>query len=327
MQRSLLLILFLLCAGGADASDSANRFGFAGREIFPINDGIAHLKAIDLNNDDRTDLVVVNNARSKINLLINRTGQTNQPDPKIVTKRDPNELPADARFRIDSIASEKRISSIAVADLNSDGHPDIAYYGEPKELLIQYHDGTNTWSAPKRIAIDDGSLESYATVAGDLNGDKRTDLLLLADGHIYFFAQTEEKTLAEPEKIPYTGAVKSLQILDIQGDGREDLLLVNWDSQNPFRFRLQNAAGRLGPEMHFTLPAIRSYWADDLNDDQKTEVVTIAQKSGRAQISNFVQKEAEPLLGDWKQGQFESQPLQKTTQTRRGILWADLNKV
>jgi hypothetical protein len=132
--------------------------------------------------------------------------------------------------------------------------------------------------------------------------------------------------LAEPEKIPYTGAVKSLQVLDIQGDGRDDLLLVNWDNANPFRFRLQTGAGRLGPEMHFTLPPIRSYWADDLDGDHKTEIVTIAQKSGRAQISNFVLKDAEPLLDDWKQGQFQIVPLQKTGKTKRGVLWADLNK-
>src|SRR4029077_14911254 len=129
-----------------------------------------------------------------------------------------------------------------------------------------------------------------ALVSGDLNGDKATDLILLGENNIYLLAQTKEHTLAEPEKIPYSGNVKSLQVLDIQGDGRDDLMLVNWDSQNPFRFRLQNAAGRLGPEIHFSLPPIRSYWADDLNGDHKTEVVTIAQKSGRAQISNFVQK-------------------------------------
>jgi hypothetical protein len=327
MQRSLPLLISLGCAVTVAASDPAvNRFGFAGREIFPVDNAIAQLKAVDLNTDGKIDLAVVNNARSKITLLINRTGETNLPDTKIVTKRDLNELPPDARFRIESLASEKRISSLAIADLNGDDHPDIAYYGEPKELLIQYHDGTNNWSGPKRIAIDDGLLDPYAIVAGDLNGDKRTDLLLLAEGHIYFFAQTEQKTLAEPEKIPYTGAVKSLQVLDIQGDGRDDLLLVNWDSQNPFRFRLQNTAGRLGPEIHFTLPAIRSFWADDLDGDHKTEMITIAQKSGRAQISNFVQKDGEPLLGDWRQGQFETLPLQKTGKARRGVLWADLNK-
>jgi hypothetical protein len=326
MQRSLFFVSLLWTAVGAIASEPAtNRFGFTGREIFPIDNAIAQLKAVDLNGDGKMDLIVVNNARSKITLLMNRTGETNQPAVKVGQRRDLNDLPPDARFRIESIASEKRISSMVVADLNSDGHPDFAYYGEPKELLIQYHDGTNTWSAPKRIAIDDGLLDPYALVTGDLNGDGRTDLLLLAESHVYFFAQTEQKTLAEPEKIPYSGAVKSLQVLDIQGDGRDDLMLVNWDSQNPFRFRLQNAAGRLGPEIHFTLPPIRSYWADDLDGDHKTEIVTIAQKSGRAQISNFIQKEAEPLLGDWKQGQFEALPLQKTSKTRRGVLWADLN--
>jgi hypothetical protein len=329
MQRtSFLAIAFaaLIFPPNLCASEPAtNRFGFTGREVFPIDNAIAQLKAVDLNGDGKMDLVVVNNARSKINLLINRTGETNPPAARAF-KREQNELPPDARFRIDAIASEKRISSLAIADLNSDGHPDLAYYGEPKELLILYHDGTNTWTAPKRFAIDDGLLDPYALVTGDLNGDGRIDLLLLAEGHIYFFAQTEDKTLAEPEKIPYTGAVKSLQVLDIQGDGRDDLMLVNWDNINPFRFRLQTGAGRLAPEMHFTFPPIRSYWADDLDGDHKTEIVTIAQKSGRAQISNFVLKDAEPLLGDWKQGQFQIVPLQKTSKTRRGVLWADLNK-
>lgn len=325
MQRSLLFALAFFAFSIAASEPISNRFGFTGREVFPIDNGIAQLKAVDLNGDGKTDLVVVNNARSKINLLINRTGETN-PAPSQLTRRELNDLPPDARFRIESIASEKRISSLAIADLNGDNHPDLAYYGEPKELLILYHDGTNTWSAPKRFAIDDGLLDPYALVTGDLNGDKRTDLLLLAEGHIYFFAQAEDKTLAEPEKIPYTGAVKSLQVLDIQGDGRDDLMLVNWDNVNPFRFRLQTGAGRLGPEMHFTFPPIRSYWADDLDNDHKTEIVTIAQKSGRAQISNFVLKEGDPLLGDWKQGQFQVVPLQKTTKTRRGVVWADLNK-
>jgi hypothetical protein len=292
MHRSLLfaIAVIFLALKLAASEPATNRFGFTGREVFPIDNGIAQLKAVDLNGDGKMDLVIVNNARSKINLLMNHTGDTNPPAPRSF-KRELNDLPPDARFRIESIASEKRISSLVVADLNSDGHPDLAYYGEPKELLILYHDGTNTWLAPKRFAIDDGLLDPYALVTGDLNGDGRTDLLLLAEGHIYFFAENEDKTLAEPEKIPYTGAVKSLQVLDIQGDGRDDLMLVNWDNMNPFRFRLQTGAGRLGPEMHFNFPPIRSYWADDLDGDHKTEIVTIAQKSGRAQISNFMLKE------------------------------------
>ena len=300
-------------------------FGFSGPETFPIDNFIGELHAADLDGDGLIDLVIVNNSRSKINLLYNQTGKTNQGAKTSSFKRELNELPPDARFRIDSIASEKRIAALVVADLNGDERPDIAYYGEPKELVVQYNQGTNGWSALKRWPIEDGQLTPNSLTSGDLNGDGRTDLVLLGENNIYWLAQNADHSLAEPEKIPYSGAVKSVQVLDIDGDRRDDLLLVNWENSNPFRFRLQNTAGQLGPEMHFSLPPIRSYWADDLDGDHKTEIITIAMNSGRAQISNFVKKPATPLAGAFRQGQFQVLPLNKTTKAKRGMAWADLN--
>ena len=303
----------------------ATSFGFTGPETYPIDPFISQMRSADLDGDGLNDLIIVNNSRSKITLLYNQTGKTNIAQARASVKPDINELPPDARFRIDSIASEKRIAALIVADLNSDGRPDIAYYGEPKELVVQYNQGSNNWSSPKRWAIDDGQLTPNALTAGDLNGDHRTDLLLLGENSVYWFQQDAEKTLGEPIKLPYSGAVKSVQILDVDGDGRDDLMLVNWDSPNPFRFRLQNSAGQLGPEIHFALPPIRSYWADDLDGDHKTELITIAQNSGRAQISNFVKKPAETLANAFKQGQFQVLPLNKTSKARRGVAWGDLN--
>jgi hypothetical protein len=322
----LRVLLFVAATPGLARADSAtNRFAFTGPEIFPIDNQIGHLRAADLDGDGLQDLIVVNNFRSKINLLYNQTGRTNQAEIKADAKRELNELPPDARFRIDSIASEKRISSLVVADLNGDGKPDIAYYGEPKELVVQFNQGTNGWSAPKRWPLDDGLLEPDALTSGDLNGDGLPDLVLLAENYVYLLVQTTNHTLAEPEKIPYSGTVKSPQVLDIDGDGREDLLLVNFDSPNPFRFRLQNQTGQLGPEIHFSLPPIRSYWADDLDGDHKTEIITIAQKSGRAQVSAFKRKPAEPLSGALKEGQFQVLPLTRTSKARRGAVWADID--
>ncbi|HXT39705.1 MAG TPA: VCBS repeat-containing protein [Candidatus Angelobacter sp.] len=321
--RALLSLAVTLTLARADSA--TNRFAFTGPEIFPIDNQIGHLRAADLDGDGLQDLIVVNNFRSKINLLYNQTGRTNQTELKTDAKRELNELPPDARFRIDSIASEKRISSLVVADLNGDGKPDIAYYGEPKELVVQFNQGTNGWSAPKRWPLDDGLLEPDALTSGDLNGDGRPDLVLLAENYVYLLVQTTNHTLAEPEKIPYSGTVKSPQVLDIDGDGREDVLLVNFDSPNPFRFRLQNETGQLGPEIHFSLPPIRSYWADDLDGDHKTEIITIAQKSGRAQVSTFKRKPAEPLSGALKEGQFQVLPLTRTSKARRGAVWADID--
>ena len=327
MTKIFLAPLFLAIAlTAASGQTNEQRFGFTGPEIFPIDPLVSLLHAADIDGDGKMDLVVVNNARSKINILYNQTGQTNAARKLVVSpRRELNELPPDARFRIDSIASEKRIAALVVADLNGDGRPDLAYYGEPKELVVQYNLGTNGWSAPKRWAIDDGQLGPNALTTGDLNGDKRTDLILLGESQIYLLAQQPDGSLGEPEKIPFSGSVKSTQVLDIDGDGRDDLLLVNWDNASPIRFRLQDTTGRLRPEVQFTLPAIRSYIAGDLDGDHKTEVVTIALNSGRAQISGFVQKPGEALSGAFAVGQFEVLPLSRTGKSRRAITSGDVN--
>ena len=280
----------------------------------------------DLDGDGLKDIIVVNNARSKINLLYNQTGKTNLTEkPKPTGKRELNELPPDARFRIDSIASEKRISSLAAADLNGDGRPDLAYYGDPRELIVLYNESTNGWSAPRRWPIDDGQFSANGLCAGDLNGDGRTDLVLLGENCVYLLPQKEDHTLGEPQKIPVSGSVKSVQVVDIDGDGRSDLLLMNWEDRTPFRFRLQKQDGSLGPEIYFSTAPIRSYTADNLENDKKTQVITIAQNSGRAQISEFTRKPAEALSGAFRQGQFQVSPLTKTDKSRRGLLWADVN--
>jgi len=301
-----------------------NRFGFTGPEIFPIDNLISQIRHADLDGDGLEDLVVANNNRSKISLLYNRTGQPPGSRPA-GAKRELNELPPDARFQIESIASEKTLSALVVTDLDGNRRPDLAYYGTPKELVVQYHEGTNAWGAPKRWAIDDGLMDPNALTSGDLNGDGREDLLLLGESAAYFLAQQPDHTLADPEKIPYQGGVKAARILDIDGDGRSDLVLVNWEHAYPFRVRLQTVGGQLGPEMHFALPPVRSCFLDDLDNDHRTEVITIAAKSGRAQVSNFSRKSAELLGGAFRQGQFQVLPLVKTTKNRRGLVWADLD--
>jgi hypothetical protein len=325
LRKLLLCSVLAVHLPVAKAAEDATAFGFAGPETFPIDSSISQLRAADIDGDGLNDLLVVNNARSRINILFNRTGKTNDAAASTPRRRELNELPPDARFRIDSIASEKRIAAFAVADLNNDQRPDIAYYGEPKELVVQHSQGTNGWSNPRRWPIEDGVLTPNGLTTGDLNGDGLPDLVLLGENVIYVLFQGKDGTLGEPEKLPFSGLVKSVQVLDIDGNGRDDLFLVNWDTPNPIRFRLQNKAGQLGPEIHFAMPPIRSYWADDLDRDRRTEVMTIAQNSGRAAIANFTVTNSEALSGEFSVGQFQIMPLARTTKARRGTSFADVN--
>jgi FG-GAP-like repeat len=319
-----VIFSFAAAVRGADAT---NTFGFTGREIYPIDDGISLLHSADLDGDGLNDLIVVNNLRSKINLLYNRTGKTNLvDDAKPPRKLELNELPPDARFRIDSVPVDEHIGGLVVADLNGDGRPDIAFFGDGKDLEVIYNQGTNGWSDPKRWHIEDGQMTANALSDGDLNGDGRTDLVLIGDnGSLYFLAQNADHTLAEPQKIPYSGTPKAVQIVDVDADGKNDLLLVDFDSPTPFRFRLQNSSGQLGPEIYFKVPPIRSFDADNLGGDAKSYMVTIAQSSGRAEVSQFTRKPSDVLSGAFHRGQFQILPLKKADAAQRGLLWADVN--
>jgi len=322
VQAALIFGLVFECHG----ETKARGFEFAGPEIFPIDQQIALLHAADLNGDGLNDLIVANNLRSKINLLYNLTGKTNLAAAANLPLPDINQLPPGSRFRIDSIPVDEHISAMVVTDLNGDGRPDIAFYGDGKDLEVIYNQGTNGWSDPERWHMENGRTDANALVDGDLNGDGRTDLVLLGDnGSLYFLPQLPDHTLTEPQKIPYSGTPNAVQIVDVNGDGRKDLLLVDWDSPTPFRFRLQNDAGQLGPEIYFKTQPIRSYCADNLEDNAKTYVVTIAQSSGRAEVSQFIRKPAEPLSGAFHQGQFQILPLTKSDAAQRGLLWADVN--
>src|SRR5215472_9523994 len=107
--RTLPAVLLVACRVLAAEPTNLVSFGFTGPEIFPIDNQISQLHVADLDGDGLNDLIVVNNARAKINLLYNQTGKTNQADAAPARKLELNELPPDARFRIDSVPTDERI--------------------------------------------------------------------------------------------------------------------------------------------------------------------------------------------------------------------------
>ena len=326
-RPALVAALVFFSAATLHAATATNLFGFSGKEVFPIDQNIAGLHVADLDGDGLNDILLVNNLHSKISLLYNLTGKTNRADAaKSPRKLELNELPPDSRFRIDSLPTDERLSALLAVDVNSDGRPDLIYFGDAKDLIVRYNLGTNNWSEPKRWHLDDGRLDSNALITGDLNGDGLTDILMLGDsGSVYFFAQQKDHTLAEPVKIAYSGTPKAVALADIDGDGKQDLVFVDFDNPTPFRVRFQNASGQLGPEIYFKSAPIRSFWLDNLAGGPTNYLMDIVQATGRAEVSQFTRKAAETLSGAFKKGQMQILPLNKTDASQRGILWADVD--
>src|ERR1039458_7113905 len=115
------------------------------------------------------------------------------------------------------------------------------------------------------------------------------------------------------------------QVADVDGDGRNDLVFVDFDNAAPFRVRLQNAGGQLGPEIYFKAQPVRSFWLDNLAGDRTNYLAAVVQATGRAEVSQFMRKPAETLSGTFKKGQFQILPLNKTDAGQRGVLWADVD--
>jgi hypothetical protein len=114
-RGNILAALVFTLAFVVRGENVTNNFGFTGPEIFPIDDQIGLLHAADLDGDGLNDLVVANNLRSKISLLYNQTGKTNQAAANPLRKLEINELPPDARFRIDSIPTDERMGAMVTA--------------------------------------------------------------------------------------------------------------------------------------------------------------------------------------------------------------------
>jgi hypothetical protein len=305
-------------------ADTTNLFGFSGKEVYPIDQGIGSMHVADIDGDGLNDIVVVNNLRAKINILYNLTGKTNLP-AVTAHKLEVNELPPDSRFRIDSIPTDEYIRAFAVADVNGDGKPDLIYFGDSKDLEVIYNQGTNGWSVPKKWHLEDGQESPNALAIGDLNGDGLDDIAYLGDNTVYYLAQKPDHTLAEPVKISFSGAPKAIQIVDVDGDGKSDLLLVDFESSTPYRVRQQITGGQLGPEIFFKSQPIRSFTADALAGDKTNYIVSIVTSTGRAEVGQVTRKAAEALSGDFTKGQFQIMPLSKTDAATRGVLWADVD--
>jgi hypothetical protein len=91
-----LTALWLLPGSGHASDDTATNnlnFGFNGPETYPIDSFIGELRSADLDGDGLNDLIIVNNSRSKINLLYNQTGKTNRTATLRRVKPELNELP------------------------------------------------------------------------------------------------------------------------------------------------------------------------------------------------------------------------------------------
>ncbi|MHC4432773.1 MAG: FG-GAP repeat domain-containing protein [Planctomycetota bacterium] len=314
LNRALLPVLLVsaaatnLDAGQTDPRDISQYYGFEEIETVKLDWGIKDLRIADFNRDGRNDIAIVNNRKARIELLIQK--ETIGPDEAAVTVDsndvDVNVITPPTRFAAESIAVSQKLFSLVTGDLNSDSLADLAFYGEPKGLyvILQNTDGAGSekpkslsWMTRKKIPIDDGLSTSNALVCADLNGDGADDLALAGRSGVYIILQKDDGSLAEPVKYPTSGRTLSVQISDLNGDSRNDLVLVTSDAEKPVHVRFGLKTGQLGPQVKFFIERPFAIRFEDIDGIIGEEILIVDSLSGRLICYKFAAESRSDV--DW----------------------------
>ncbi len=245
LLRGVFVVVGVALSGMARAEGPkpSETFGFLPLEIYKLDSRISNLTLGDLDGDGIDDVIVANNGRSRIDLLLSTKGPSEDPG-----KTEANQVPGDRRMRLKSLPVNKEVVSIQVGDFNGDGKVDLAYYGTPAELIVLFNQGEAKFSSPRRFATGEAIESAISLAVGDLNRDGKADLALLTANDVVTITQDKGGKLGEPERLPHTcGNPRMLKLVDLDGDGGDDLVILDGGSEDPIRVRLSTDGGGLGP--------------------------------------------------------------------------------
>ncbi len=305
---------------------AASELGFKGPEIFPLEPRIGALRAADLNQDGFDDLVVINPRRSRIQLLYNQTATLGESvEVSSSEKPEINDLPADARFRIEAIRSERRITSLVVADFTGDARPEIIYCGNQDEVVLMENQGDAVWEETKHWSVPDIAGGSTVLQCGDLNGDGNPQLVVLTEEYFYVIDRKPSLDDSRPRRLLHGGGLRGYQLDDLNSDGADDIMAISSDNEEHVYLRLGGKAGLAASSRLVDIGQQRYVWLDGQLGFEDANLVTIAYRSGEARLSALMREAVPSITEGVSNGELLRIGMPKNDGKQRGLAWADLD--
>ncbi len=266
-QSSNNVTVLLGQVGGGFAPAAGSPFAV---ETDPVSVAVA-----DVNSDGRPDIVTANGASNNVTVLLGQAGGGFAPA-------------AGSPF---AVGTEPR--SVAVADVNGDGRPDIVTANETSDdvtVLLGNGDGSFAPAASSPFATD--ASYAYSVAVADVNGDGRPDIVTANSDppfNVTVLLGNGDGSFAPAAGSPFAvGAFNpgSVAVADVNGDGRPDIVTANGGSDN-VTVLLGNGAGSFAPAVGSPFAVGTGGGAvavADVNGDGRPDIVTVNSESSNATV-------------------------------------------
>ena len=188
--------------------------------------------------------------------------------------------------------------SVAIGDLNGDGHLDLAVanYNDPLGfgegmISVFLGDGNGTFSAATLYPTGTGVPGAQSVAIGDVNGDGRLDLVVAnASNRISILLGQVGGGFVTQTPLSFTGLnnPSSVAIADLNGDGRLDLAVANY-GVNPgdlgtVMVLLGQVGGGFNRTTFTTGPNASSVAIGDLNGDGRLDLAVASHDSNTVSV-------------------------------------------
>ena len=201
----------LLYYGKRDGGPDEFFEDFVTLSVGAVTPTLWHIASADFNLDGRPDICGVSIGDGAPTLVVLNDGER--------------------RFTVSSAESDTPGHMLTAGDFNGDGNPDIAK-GFGPNIIVHVGQGDGTFPDTLTGTLRSGALTfvGHRFRAADLDGDGADELLATADQFVLIwsgsdFAADLNQFPANPRyQLPVTGLVRFIEVVDINGDGQDDVL-------------------------------------------------------------------------------------------------------
>jgi Bacterial Ig domain/FG-GAP-like repeat len=299
-RRLSILCFAILCAAGGGSSPNHTlivgpRVELGPLQGVPSNLGYNPVNGIiaDLNGDGAPDIVVGIDGSPPVVYLNNGTSNPFQGVPGVFISPPPGPNSPGIGW-----------GAAVVADVNADGHPDLAIAGFNTPNMIYLNNGTaNPFNGVSGIAIGTQDV-GYEPAFGDVNGDGFIDMAVANSNHVpsrLYLTNGAPLTSGNYSTIQIgtdLGYGQDVKIADVNGDGKPDLILTyivaEASNTDPSGIAIYLNNGTSNPFNNVTPlrllvgQSVEAIAVTDLNGDGKPDLVAVVSNAPLTQNDLFV---------------------------------------